>query len=130
MKIPSELKYTESDEWIKIEGQTATIGVTDYAQDSLSDVVFFETVVSVGDEIAPKTQISTIESVKAAADVNSPISGKVIAVNEDLGGTPELVNTDPYGAAWMVKIALSNVSELNKLMDSAAYETYCAGRNH
>jgi glycine cleavage system H protein len=130
MQIPSNLKYTESDEWIKIEGQTATIGVTDYAQDSLSDVVFFETVVSVGDEIAPKTQIATIESVKAAADVNSPITGTVLAVNEDLGGTPELVNTDPYGAAWMVKINLSNLAELNKLMDAAAYESYCAGRNH
>jgi glycine cleavage system H protein len=130
MQIPSDLKYTETDEWIKIDGQIATIGVTDYAQDSLSDVVFFETVVSVGDVISPKTQISTIESVKAAADVNSPISGKVIAVNEDLGGSPELVNSDPYGAAWMVKIELSNLSELGKLMDAAAYEGYCAGRNH
>jgi glycine cleavage system H protein len=130
MNVPGNLKYTTTDEWVKVEGNTATIGVTDYAQDALSDVVFFEAVVSVGDTVKSNTQIATLESVKAAADVNSPVSGKVLETNDSLGSSPEHVNSDPYGAAWMVKIELSGPADLSKLMDADAYEKYCAGRSH
>ncbi|MEJ5313371.1 MULTISPECIES: glycine cleavage system protein GcvH [Anaerolinea] len=130
MNIPAELKYATTDEWVKVEGDVATIGITDYAQDSLSDVVFFEAIVSVGDTIKSKQQIATVESVKAAADINSPVSGEVIAINEALADSPELVNKDPYGAAWMIKVKMSNPSELDNLMDAAGYESYCSGREH
>lgn len=130
MNIPAELKYATTDEWVKVEGDVATIGITDYAQDSLSDVVFFEAIVSVGDTIKAKQQIATVESVKAAADINSPVSGEVIAVNEALADSPELVNKDPYGTAWMIKVKMSNPSELDNLMDAAGYESYCSGREH
>lgn len=130
MNTPANLVYTEMDEWIKTEDGTATIGVTDYAQDQLSDVVYVEIIVSVGDTLSKGQQIATIESVKAAADVNTAVSGKVIAVNEDLPQAPEAVNKDPYGQAWMVKIEMSDPSELSSLMTPDAYDTYCAGRSH
>lgn len=124
MNIPGELKYTNTDEWVKVEGNVATIGVTDHAQNQLSDVVFVEITVGVGDKIAKKSTIATVESVKAAADVNLPISGKVIAVNEDLPQTPELVNSDPYGKAWLIKVEMDNPAELASLMDAAGYEKH------
>lgn len=130
MTSPTNLKYAVSDEWVMIEGNVATVGVTDYAQDSLSDIVFFEAVVSVGDTIQVKDQIATLESVKAAADINSPVSGKVIAVNEDLGNAPETVNSDPYGKGWMLKIEMSNPSDLDHLMDADGYEKYLSERSH
>ncbi len=130
MNIPAELVYTETDEWVKAEGKTATIGVTDFAQDQLSDVVYVEILVSVGDMISKGQHIVTIESVKAAADVNSPVSGKVVAVNEDLPQTPETVNKDPFGAAWMVKVEMEEVVELTQLMNADAYDSYCAERSH
>ena len=130
MNTPSNLKYALTDEWVRIEGNTVIIGVSDYAQDSLSDVVFFEAVVSVGDQVNSKDQIATLESVKAAADVSTPVSGKVIEINEDLGGSPEIVNTDPYGKAWMVKIEMDNPAELETLLDAAAYEKYLSERSH
>ena len=107
MNVPAELKYTEADEWVKVEGNIATVGVTDYAQDHLSDVVFVEITVAVDDEVAAGATGATLESVKAAADMNLPVSGKVVAVNEELADTPETVNSDPFGAAWMVKLELS-----------------------
>lgn len=124
MNIPGELKYTNTDEWVKVEGNVATIGVTDHAQNQLSDVVFVEITVGVGDKIAKKSTIATVESVKAAADVNLPVSGKVIAVNEDLPQTPELVNSDPYGKAWLIKVEMDNPAELASLMDAAGYEKH------
>lgn len=124
MNIPSNLKYTSTDEWVKVDGNIATIGVTDHAQEQLSDVVFVEVTVSLGDKVTKKTTFATVESVKAAADVNLPVSGKVVAVNEDLPQTPELVNTDPYGKAWMIKIEMENPSELESLMDAAGYEKH------
>jgi glycine cleavage system H protein len=130
MPIPTNLKYDVTDEWVRVEGNVAVIGVSDYAQDSLSDIVFFEAVVSVGDEVTAKDQIATLESVKAAADINAPVSGKVVAINEELGGAPETVNSDPYGKGWMVKIEMSNPADLNHLMDSATYEKYLAERSH
>jgi glycine cleavage system H protein len=122
MNVPTNLKYTESNEWVKVEGNTATIGITDFAQNQLSDIVFAEIVVGEGDTVGTGATIATIESVKAAADVYTPISGKVIAINEDLGGAPEVINSDPYGAAWLVKIELINAADVDALMDAAAYE--------
>ncbi len=122
MNIPGNLKYTESNEWLSLEGKTGTIGITDYAQDQLSDIVFAEVIVSEGDQIKKGETIATIESVKAAADVYSPVKGKVVGVNEALGGSPEVINNDPYGAAWIVKIELDDTTDLNELLDSAAYQ--------
>lgn len=130
MNIPVELKYTQNDEWVRVEGTTGTIGVTDFAQSQLSDVVFVEVVVSEGETIGKKDTIATVESVKAAADVYAPVSGSVTAVNADLPGAPETINSDPYGVAWMLKLELSNPSELNSMMDAAAYEKYCQERAH
>jgi glycine cleavage system H protein len=122
MNVPSELKYTENEEWIKVEGKVGIVGITDHAQEQLSDIVFVEIVVAVGDEVKQGDSCATLESVKAAADVYLPASGKVIAINEALPDTPELVNKEPYGGAWMVKIELSDAGELDGLMDAAAYE--------
>jgi glycine cleavage system H protein len=122
MNIPSNLKYTESNEWINLQGNTGTIGISDYAQDQLSDIVFAEVIVNNGDEIKKGDTIATVESVKAAADVYSPVTGKVISINEALGGSPEVINTDPYGVAWIVKIELNNPGEVKDLMDAQAYE--------
>jgi glycine cleavage system H protein len=130
MNVPADYKYTASDEWVKLDGKTATIGVSDYAQEQLSDVVFVEVVVAEGDTVKKGTTCATIESVKAAADVNLPVSGKVVAVNEDLPKTPELVNSDPYGKAWMLKLELSDPSELDGLMSAADYEKFLKDRSH
>lgn len=124
MNIPSDLKYTENDEWIRVEGNIGTVGITDYAQNQLSDIVFVEIVVAEGDEVSKGSTCATLESVKAAADVYLPASGRVIAVNEALSDKPETVNQDPYGEAWMVKIELSNPAELDSLLDAAAYEKH------
>ncbi|TAK13929.1 MAG: glycine cleavage system protein GcvH [Anaerolineae bacterium] len=122
MNIPAELKYTKNDEWLRIEGNTGTVGITDFAQDQLSDIVFIEFNVSPGDVIAKGASIATVESVKAASDVYSPVSGKVTEVNNALADGPEAINSDPYGKAWMVKIELSAAAEAGELLDSAAYE--------
>lgn len=122
MNVPSELKYTENDEWLKVEGKSGTVGITDHAQEQLSDIVFVEIIVGIGDEVKKGDSCATIESVKAAADVYMPASGKVVAVNENLPDSPETVNSDPYGAAWLVKIELTDPSEVDGLLDSAAYE--------
>lgn len=124
MNIPSNLKFTESNEWINLEGKTGTIGITDYAQDQLSDIVFAEVIVNEGDVLKKGDSIATIESVKAAADVYTPLSGKVISTNEELGRAPEVINTDPYGAAWIIKIEVSSPGETGSLMDSTAYEKF------
>lgn len=122
MNVPPSLKYTESNEWIQIEDQTATIGISDFAQSQLSDIVFVEIVVAEGDTVKKGASIATVESVKAAADVYTPLSGKIVAINEDLPAAPETINSDPYGAAWMIKLELSDPAELEGLMDAAAYE--------
>jgi len=124
MNIPSDLKYTQNDEWIRVEGNIGTVGITDYAQNQLSDIVFVEIVVAEGEEVSKGSTCATIESVKAAADVYLPASGRVIAINEALSDKPETVNQDPYGEAWMVKIELSNPAELDSLLDAATYEKH------
>lgn len=126
MNIPSNLKYTPNDEWILVEGNTGTIGITDYAQNQLSDIVYVEVIVSIGESVQKGDACATLESVKAAADVFMPVGGKVIAVNEALPDSPEKVNSDPYGEAWMVKVDMSDSSELDGLLDSAAYEKLLA----
>ena len=122
MEFPNELKYTESDEWVKVEADVATLGVTDFAQDQLSDVVYFEVVVGVGDKLSKGDAVGIIESVKAAADLYSPVSGEVTEINEALPDNPESVNSDPYGEAWMLKIRMSDPAELEQMMDAAAYQ--------
>jgi glycine cleavage system H protein len=124
MNIPENLKYTESNEWVNLEGKTGTIGISDFAQDQLSDIVFAEIIVNEGDTVKKGDTIATIESVKAAADVYSPVTGNVVSANEDLSGAPEVINTDPYGAAWIVKIELSDPSEVNALLDAVAYDKF------
>ena len=121
MNIPKDLKYTKTDEWVKVDGEIATIGITDYAQDQLSDIVFLEIQKSVGNNVEQGNGIATVESVKAAADVSSPLSGKVIEVNEALSQSPDLLNSDPYGQAWLVKIQASKLDELKDLLDADSY---------
>lgn len=129
MNTPSNLKYTPNDEWIKVEGNVGTVGITDFAQNQLSDIVFVEIVVGVGDQVKKGDSAATLESVKAAADVYLPVGGKVIAINEALPDTPEKVNSDAFGEAWMVKIEISDPAELNGLLDAAAYEKVCAEKS-
>ncbi len=129
MKTPEDLKYQKTDEWVKVEGNIATIGISDFAQDQLSDIVFIEFNRDPDDQVAKGEALVTIESVKAAADANSPVSGKVLEVNEALSDVPETLNDDPYEKGWLYKIELSDPSELNDLMDAAAYVKFCEGRH-
>ena len=122
MNFPKDLKYTKNDEWVRVEGDVGIIGITDYAQDQLSDIVFVEYLIGEGDTVSQGDACATVESVKAAADVYMPVSGEIIAVNEDLADAPETVNSDPYGDAWMVKVKLSDPAELDDLLDADAYE--------
>ncbi len=130
MNIPSNLKYATTDEWLKIEGKIATIGVSDFAQSQLSDIVYFEFKVDPGEAVSKNEVCATMESVKAAADVNFPVSGTVLEINDALTDDFEKINTDPYGDAWIAKIELSDPSELNTLLDAAAYTKYCEERSH
>ncbi|UUT12513.1 glycine cleavage system protein GcvH [Pseudomonas zeae] len=119
--IPAELRFAESHEWARLEADgTVTVGISDHAQEALGDVVFVE-LTEVGKVFAAEDQAGVVESVKAASDIYSPISGEVIAINEELGGSPELLNSDPYGA-WIFKIKPSDKAELDKLLDAAAYK--------
>lgn len=130
MNIPVDLKYTKTDEWVKVDGNIATIGITDFAQQQLSDIVFVEVKFSKSENVNKGSALATVESVKAAADVNLPISGKVLDVNESISTSPDLLNSDPYGKAWIVKIEISKTSEVDELMDAKDYEAYCQGRGH
>ena len=127
-KVVAGLLYTKEDEWVKVEGDEATVGVTDHAQDALSDIVYLE-LPDVGDSFGMGDTFGVVESVKAAADLYMPISGEVTAVNEDLVDAPETVNSDPYDTAWMVKVKISNPAELDDLMDADTYTTYLAERD-
>ena len=124
MNAPEDLKYTKTDEWVKVEAKIATIGITDYAQDQLSDIVYAEIVVSVGDTLEQGKGIATVESVKAAADVTSPLSGKVLEVNEEVSRSPELLNSDPFGRAWLIKVEITQSAELNELLDTKSYRIF------
>ncbi len=118
---PPDLKYHEEHDWVRIDGDIATFGITWYAQDQLGEVVFFDPP-TVGATLTKDQPYAEIESVKAVSDVVAPLSGEITEVNEALSDTPEQVNDDPYGAGWMVKVRLSNVDEVEQLMDASAYE--------
>jgi len=122
MKAPAELKYSKNDEWIRVEGDVAVMGITDYAQDQLSDVVFVEIVAMEGDELGQGEACAVVESVKAAADIYMPVGGEVVAVNEALADSPELINEDPFEKAWIIKIKMSDPGEMDSLMDSETYQ--------
>lgn len=122
MNFPAELKYTKDHEWIKMEGDVAVIGITDFAQDALGDVVFIN-LPQEGDEVVAGESFGDVESVKAVSDVMSPVSGTICAVNEDLEDSPENLNSDPYGS-WIIKV--ENITGYEDLMDAAAYEAFCA----
>ncbi len=120
--IPAELRYSASHEWVKVDAGTGTVGISDHAQSELSDVVFVE-LPKVGAKVNAGSVVATIESVKAASDIYTPVSGEVTEINADLTKKPELVNQDPYGAAWLFKVKLSAPDEVGKLLDAAAYKT-------
>lgn len=120
---PVELQYTKDHEWIRLDGDIGTIGITDHAQKELGDIVFVE-LPEVGDQVTAAESFGTVESVKAVSDVYSPVSGEIIAVNSKLQNQPELLNSDPHGAAWLVRVRLSDRSETEKLMTSEEYEAY------
>ena len=120
---PGDYRYSKEHEWIKVSGGTGTIGITDYAQHELGDVVFVE-MPAAGAKITAGQVFGTVESVKAVSEIYAPVSGEVIEANAALAGTPEIVNTDPHGAAWLIKIKLSNPGELSALMDAAAYQAF------
>lgn len=121
MKIPAELLYSKDHEWVKVENGKAVIGITDFAQDQLGDVVFVE-VPEVGTEIGAGDGLSTIESVKAVSDVYSPLSGKVVEANEELTDAPQLINEDAYGKGWIAVVEIADENELKELLDAAAYK--------
>ncbi len=120
MNFPDNLKYTKDHEWVLVEGNTATIGVTDFAQSELGDIVFVD-ISSQGDTLGAHEIFGTVEAVKTVSDLYMPISGEVTEVNGELDGSPESVNSDPYGAGWMVKVNMSNPSEVDGLMSAADY---------
>lgn len=121
MNVPTNLKYTNDHEWVKVDGNVATVGITDFAQSELGDIVFVD-IQTEGEELGKGDVFGAIEAVKTVADAFMPVSGKVIEVNADLEGAPETVNSDPYGAGWMIKVEMSNPAEVNELLDAAQYQ--------
>lgn len=122
MNFPENLKYTKDHEWVLIEGNTATIGITDFAQGELGDIVYVE-IETEGETLAREEVFGTVEAVKTVSDLFMPLSGKVLEINPNLEANPESVNTDAYGSGWMIKISVDNTAELNNLLDSTAYKT-------
>ena len=120
MNIPAELKYTKDHEWVKLEGDIATIGITEFAQSELGDIVYVE-IETVGETLAQEEVFGSVEAVKTVSDLFLPMAGEIIEFNEALESSPELVNSDPYGAGWMVKVRVSDASEFDSLLDAAAY---------
>ena len=124
MNVPDDLKYAESHEWIRLDGDTGTVGITDHAQNELTDIVYVDPP-KVGDTVTAGQPAAVVESVKAASDIITPVSGEVVEINEDLEATPSTVNTDPTGDGWMFKVKLSDPGEIDGLMDEAAYKAHC-----
>lgn len=129
MNTPKGFKFTKTDEWVQVDGNTAIIGISDFAQAQLSDIVYIEFNKETGESIKKGQILATIESVKAAADVNSPISGKVLEVNESLSDTPEVLNEDPYENGWLFKVEFNNRSEIDELLDAKKYDEFCESRH-
>jgi glycine cleavage system H protein len=121
MNFPENLRYTSEHEWIRVEGDVAYVGITDYAQSELGEIVFVD-VQTLGETVAQGEVFGSVEAVKTVSDLNMPVTGEVLELNEALDGQPELVNNDPYGEGWMIKISVKDASELDKLMDAAAYQ--------
>ncbi|MBS1721585.1 MAG: glycine cleavage system protein GcvH [Armatimonadetes bacterium] len=121
MNVPSDLKYTKSHEWVRVDGDTATIGITDHAQSELGDIVFVE-LPTAGRALSAEESFGTVESVKTVSDLYAPIGGEVVATNESLGAQSELVNSDPYGSGWLIKVKMSDPGQLGGLMDPATYQ--------
>ena len=128
LKHPTNLKYTKSNEWVRVEGDQAVIGITDYAQDQLGDIVYIELPWDAAQQVSHDAKFGDIESVKATSELMSPVSGEVVKVNAQLKDTPELINDSPYGEGWMVVIKLSNPAELDSLLSSEQYEAHVQGR--
>ncbi|MRT15731.1 glycine cleavage system protein GcvH [Vitellibacter sp. q18] len=126
MKVPSNLKYTKDHEWVSVEGDIATVGVTDFAQGELGDIVYVE-VDTVGDSMNKDEVFGTVEAVKTVSDLFLPLSGEIIEFNESLESEPEKVNSDPYGTGWMIKVKISNPNEIADLLDDAAYKAIIGG---
>jgi glycine cleavage system H protein len=125
MEFPEDLKFSKEHEWVLVEGSVATVGITDFAQDQLGDIVFVE-LPAVGDKVSKEDAFGVVESVKAVSDIYAPVSGKVLEVNDDLPENPEMLNEDPYGDGWIIKIEMSDREELDDLMTAAEYEQYVA----
>ncbi|HLW98229.1 MAG TPA: glycine cleavage system protein GcvH [Candidatus Acidoferrales bacterium] len=125
---PSNFRYTKQHEWVDVKGDTGTIGITDYAQQELGDVVFVE-MPKIGAKITAGSSFGTVESVKAVSDIYSPVSGEVTEINSNLGDAPETINKDPHGAAWLIKVKLSNPAEVSGLMDAAAYQAFLGAQD-
>lgn len=123
MSVPENFKYTADHEWVLVEGDVATVGITDHAQEELTDIVFVE-LPEIGRECDAEEAIAVVESVKAASDIYAPVSGEVVGANEDLESDPSLVNTDPHAGGWIFKIKLSDPSQIDGLMDAAAYSAH------
>lgn len=121
MEVPEDLRYTKDHEWARVEGETATVGITDYAQTQLGDIVYVE-LAQVGGQVKAGSPMGTIEAVKAVSDIMCPVSGEIIEVNEDLASTPEKIKESPYGDGWMVKIKISDPAELKSLLKAADYK--------
>jgi glycine cleavage system H protein len=121
MNFPAELKYTKDHEWIRVEGNEAFIGITDFAQKELGDIVYVD-VTTLGETVAKEEVFGTVEAVKTVSDLFMPLTGKVLDVNKDIDNAPESVNTDPYGKGWMIKISIENPTELNELLTADAYK--------
>ena len=124
--IPKELKYTEDHEWVKVDGDTATVGITDHAQSELGDIIFIE-FPEINDLFERMEPFGTIEAVKTVADLFSPLNGKIIEINKELEDSPELVNSDPYGKGWIVKVSVDKLDQLNDLLSSKNYEKLIRG---
>lgn len=120
-KIPENLRYTREHEWIRVEGDAAYVGITDYAQSELGEIVFVD-VDTIGETIAQGEVFGTVEAVKTVSDLNMPVTGEVLEFNDTLNDQPELVNNDPYGEGWMIKISVSDAAELDNLLDAAGYQ--------
>ena len=120
MNIPSDLKYTKDHEWVRVDGDTAVIGITDFAQSELGDIVYVE-IETVGETVEKEAVFGTVEAVKTVSDLFMPLTGEVMELNDALEGNPELVNNDPYGEGWMVKVKIADASQLNDLLDASAY---------
>jgi glycine cleavage system H protein len=124
MEVPKDLKYTQEHEWIRIDGKKAVVGITEFAQEQLGDIVFVE-LPEVGSEIEQENPFGVVESVKTVSDLYAPVSGKVTAINKDLETNPEKVNSEPYGGGWIVEIELSNEKDIESLLDTDAYTEQC-----